>query len=286
MGCLLSKQSSILEPTVKSSSYKAIDAHLCRQEPPRIVTNETSLNPIISDSESNDSLEKSRHEFSHELFQEISSILKTIYLFQSVSDDNLKVIAQKARFSHFDEGEMIVAQQTVANSNDPLYLVWHGSVEIRISGAKTEHIYLKKGDIFGEISALFGSKRSADAFAMSATDCLLIPRSVLKSLPVARSLRFLRKVPILQGLSDNQIVSAYPKLSEQSFKNDEKIVQYGDVGDTVFIIRSGWVRIVVPNSDATGGEEVARLRRGRLLVNLHCLQKTEHEQRMVLLPGT
>lgn len=273
MGCLLSKQISVVPEIVKNDERKAIITRSFRQEIPRFITNETSLDPIISDSESNDSLDKSRHELSLEVLQEIIGILKTIYLFQSVTDSSLRVIAQKATFSHFDKGRMIVAQQSIANPNDPLYLVWHGSVEIRISGAKTEHIDLKKGDIFGEISALFGSKRSADVFATSDTVCLLIPKSVLKSLPVARSLRFLRKVPILQGLSDNQIVSAYPKLSEQSFKNDEKIVQYGDVGDTVFIIRSGWVRIVVPHSNDTGELEVARLRRGQVVGQLTLLTK-------------
>lgn len=264
MGCLFSRQDPQIRETVQNTKTKSdfiIPSTLRRG----FVTNETSVDPIISESESSESSEESKNDLQLELKQEIIRTLKTIYLFKSVVDEELELIAHKTKFLTFDEGAMIVAQQTIAKPNDPFYLIWEGSVEIRIRGAKTEFIHLQKGNIFGEISALYGSKRSADAFAITDTLCLIIPGKILKSLPVARSLKFLRKVPILQGLSDNQIVSAYPKLFEQSFKNNDKIVEFGDVGDTVFIIRSGWVRIVIPNLNGTGGEEVARLRRGQVV---------------------
>lgn len=264
MGCQHSKTVELEKPnsTVAAAIKKR---KIASTKSNTLVRNEPSLQPIIPDSDSSDDSEKFQNNVSQDQIGEIVATLKNVYLFKSINDEDLNRIASKTAFVSFDTGTVIVTQQAVDGTNDPLYIVWHGKAVVYISGSETEIIHLKKGDMFGEISALFGSKRSADVCAVNDTVCISIPRSVLRSLPVARSLMFLRKVPILQGLSDNQIIAAYAKLSEQSFKDGEMMVEFGDTGSTVFIIRSGWVRVVRPAVDGNKEEEVAMLRRGQVV---------------------
>ncbi len=227
--------------------------------------NEPSLQPIIPESDSSDISDKVHGNVSQDQLSEIIKVMKDVYLFKLVSDEDLESLASKTSLTSFDEGTVIFTQQATAETNEPLYIIWKGDVDVRISGSDTQVIRLHEGDIFGEVSALFGSTRSADVCARSDIVCLTVPRTVLRKLPVARSLMFLRRVPILQGLSDNQLITVYGKLSEQSFRDGETMVKFGETGNTVFIIRSGWVRIVKPGLPGNADEELAILRRGQVV---------------------
>ena len=266
MGCRHSR--FLHKPIQESSKPKQKTAIRKRKDTANVIntyfTNEPSLQPIVPESDSSDDSNKLQGNISQDHLWEVVETMKAVYLFKLVSDDDLKSIALKTSLTCFENGTIIFTQEAIAEANEPLYLVWNGKVDIRISGSDTQVIHLYEGDIFGEISALFGSKRSADVCAVTDVVCLTVPRTVLRNLPVARSLMFLRKVPILQGLSDNQLVTVYAKLYEQSFKDGDTIVKFGDTGNTVFIIRSGTVRIVRPGSHGNE-EDIATLKRGQVV---------------------
>ena len=268
MGCQHSKN---LADQVRDNKPNSKTVVVKKKKKDTVVTpniysmNEPSLQPIIPDSDSSDNSDKAQSHLPQDQLCEITEVMKRIYLFKMLADKTLNAIASRSSMVSFEGGTVIYAQEAPAGPDDPLCIVWTGDVDIRISGAKTHVIHLHRGDIFGEVSALFGSTRSADVCAVNDVVCLTIPRSSLRNLPAARSLMFLRKVPILQGLSDIQLITAYSKLSEQTFKDGETMVQFGDTGNTVFIIRSGWVRIIRPGISGNNQEEVAMLRRGQVV---------------------
>ena len=265
MGC---QRSKFLHSPVQESKPKQIASVRKRnniQPYNAYLMNEPSLQPIIPDSDSSDDSDRVQGNVPQDQIWEIIDVLKTVYLFKLVPDDVLETIASKTTLTYFEKDTIIFSQQALSEPNDPLYIVWKGQVDIQISGSDTQVIHLHRGDIFGEVSALFGSQRSADVCAVGDIVCLTIPRRILRNLPVARSLIFLRRVPILQGLSDNQLIAVYAKLSEHTFKDGDTIVKFGETGNTVFIIRSGWVRIVRPTLHGNNEEEVAMLRRGQVV---------------------
>jgi small-conductance mechanosensitive channel/CRP-like cAMP-binding protein len=68
----------------------------------------------------------------------------------------------------------------------------------------------------------------------------------------------LRSLPLFVGLSDGQIGTISRTSSLQRFTSDEELVRQGDTGDSMYVIKSGGVRVMV---SAGGGEGklVARL---------------------------
>ncbi len=63
----------------------------------------------------------------------------------------------------------------------------------------------------------------------------------------------LRGVPILERFPDELLLKLASKFTEQSVNKDKYLFHKGDVGDALYLIQSGWVKIVVDESE---GEEV------------------------------
>jgi hypothetical protein len=58
----------------------------------------------------------------------------------------------------------------------------------------------------------------------------------------ARALRCLRKLPLLKGLSDNDLIRAASRMPQRVYQDGQPLVQYGERGDELFLIRYGKVQ--------------------------------------------
>ena len=77
-------------------------------------------------------------------------------------------------FRNSEDVEAFAAGQTIFHAGDPgavMYVLLKGEVEISLNNKTVET--LSPGEIFGELSLVDQSPRSADAIAK--TDCLLVP---------------------------------------------------------------------------------------------------------------
>jgi hypothetical protein len=68
------------------------------------------------------------------------------------------------------------------------------------------------------------------------------PPALRVALQGARALRFLRKLPLLKGLSDNDLIRAASRMPQRTYRDGEALVKYGERGDELFLIRYGKVR--------------------------------------------
>lgn len=116
--------------------------------------------------------------------EEVISMLKSCLLFQEADPPALAFAAQFVEAVYFRQGEPIILEN---ESNDHVYFVHHGSVEI--VNYVSEHkrvqrlVLLKPGSHFAEFSVLTGEARSGSAYAYE--DCELLKmdgRSFLKML--------------------------------------------------------------------------------------------------------
>lgn len=57
----------------------------------------------------------------------------------------------------------------------------------------------------------------------------------------ARALRFVRKVPLLKGLSDNDLLRVAGRMPERVYDNEAALITYGERGDEMYLIRYGKV---------------------------------------------
>ena len=110
------------------------------------------------------------------------NLLKDIYLFKAMSDQELEQINEIAELETYNPGDDIFSQADTATS---LYVISYGSVRIHIKSSDGDNIEvasLGTGSHFGEMALLDDEKRSATATAVEKTDIVTISYSKLSTL--------------------------------------------------------------------------------------------------------
>jgi small-conductance mechanosensitive channel/CRP-like cAMP-binding protein len=118
--------------------------------------------------------------------------LKTVQLFRSLTDDELRTLAAGLSHVMYTTGEVITRQGATGNW---LYVMTHGSAEIRanIDGAdpaarpdKVVVAQVTAPDFFGEMSLMTGEPRSADVVAVGDVDCFRLGKETFETVLLAR----------------------------------------------------------------------------------------------------
>jgi CRP-like cAMP-binding protein len=184
----------------------------------------------------------------------------------------------------FAAGETVVQQGALPSAGDCMYYLESGEAEVVITGAidaaageaarrvegHAVRIPQQPGWVFGDIALLFHSPRTASVVARSdittwALDRATFLKFVMRSAPNARALRFVRRVPLLKGLSDNDLLRVAKRMPRRTYRDGEALIQYGERGDEMYLVRYGKVRVLVPTDGGKGRLEVAVLGRGQFV---------------------
>ncbi len=107
--------------------------------------------------------------------------LKHLPLFASLSDAELTALSKDFTARHFQQGEMIFLQ---GDPGQALYLIEAGRVRIYVqddNGQETSVIFYSAGDIFGELAAIDGLPRSANAVVADETVVHVLSRERLRA---------------------------------------------------------------------------------------------------------
>jgi CRP-like cAMP-binding protein len=116
----------------------------------------------------------------------VISLLSHTSLFGGLEPDDLAACAKAFTEKHLEKG------QTLFLRGDPgthLYLVETGRIRLAISTANGRRLsfqHATEGDLFGEIAALDGRTRTADATAITDAKVLCLERSAFRDLCAAR----------------------------------------------------------------------------------------------------
>ena len=201
----------------------------------------------------------------HDVVEALTSTL----LFEGMEVGVLEQAAARMRHTAFRQGEAIIEQGQEVNDDDCLFLLWRGNVNVMISGQDTVEFTKAPIWVFGDVALLFKSARSATVIAASSTvDTWAMSRPLLKSIvrhsPGARKLKFLRNMPLLKGLADNELIDVAHKITEDHFTDGHRLIKQGEQGDRLYFIRYGRVKVMRPGP---GGEDkqVALLQRGQVV---------------------
>jgi uncharacterized membrane protein len=115
------------------------------------------------------------------LLVDATPLLRSIPLFEGLSEEDLQALSGALELRTFKAGQMIFAQ---GDSGSALYIVESGDINIHLPGDASHRISLKdlaRGEYFGEL-ALFDEKpRSASALATTDTALLELQRSTLEN---------------------------------------------------------------------------------------------------------
>ncbi|HZS09746.1 MAG TPA: mechanosensitive ion channel family protein [Blastocatellia bacterium] len=122
-----------------------------------------------------------RKEFKQE--QELDRRMKAlakVELFQALTDEEKKWLAERLRVAPFTKGEAMTRQGAEAHW---LYIITKGSAEVQVTvngGQSRSVATLGAGDFFGEMSLMTGEKRSATVVALEDTECYRLDKEVFQ----------------------------------------------------------------------------------------------------------
>lgn len=184
--------------------------------------------------------------------QQLSNIIRTSHdgklhmLFGSVSNETFEKIVDAMFAKKLKQGEDVIQMGAVG---DYFYIVKEGLFDI----------FVKKGDeplkkvfqaeigfAFGELALLYNAPRSATITAACDAEVWCLDRAAFRNLVVRsaeaqfkRYCDFLRGVDVFGALSDGELFSLAEVLEEETFQDDEAIVEQGEHDDKMFILQSG-----------------------------------------------
>lgn len=150
----------------------------------------------------------------------------------------------------------------------PLYIPIDAPTDIPY---ETRQASLKDGDLFGEMSSLYGTPRSATIVATRDIYALEMLRNILDE--VKRDPVFQKRVddlyrdrvlknhltalPLFRDLTEEQLARVRDKAELLRFKDGEIICDEHDRSDSLFIIRRGMVKILKNSTSLLGPADVA-----------------------------
>ncbi|MGZ5435569.1 MAG: Crp/Fnr family transcriptional regulator, partial [Pyrinomonadaceae bacterium] len=112
--------------------------------------------------------------------------LKSVELFQSLTDEERQALAERLRTAPFVRGEAMTRQGAEAHW---LYLIKKGDAEVRVSvdGNLSEQVAtLHAGDFFGEMGMMTGEPRSATVIALSDVECYRVDKDAFHDIMHSR----------------------------------------------------------------------------------------------------
>ena len=117
----------------------------------------------------------------------IAAYLARTTLFELLDDAQRQSIAREMREAHFAAGELLFGR---GDPGREIYLVLEGRVRLSIlsvEGREVSFVQAGPGALFGEIAALDGGPRTADATAVNPVRAVLLSHAALKRLITAHS---------------------------------------------------------------------------------------------------
>ena len=142
-------------------------------------------------------------------------------------------------------GETIIKQ---GDLGDLFYCLESGSADASVKGAGVVKTY-SRGECFGELALIYNSPRAASVVAKAVCKLWVLDlrtfRAILATTSTAKTVQrceFLRKCPLLDSLSNDQIGKISGALETTEHEDGDIIVRQGDAGDSFYIIESGNVK--------------------------------------------
>jgi len=196
--------------------------------------------------------------------QELNDNGTFVKLFPQFSEEDCEYLIDNSKILTIPSGTAVCRE---GEYGDTSFAIMKGVVEISINADGHENLtlaLLEEGNIFGEMAALSGQPRNATVTAKDELTVLEIPSNTLKGLMKKspgfndsienlyseRAVQtYLRKVPFFTKLSPTTLEQLENKVKLITYKQGDIIFGEGEVGDSLYIIRSGFVKVSKKQDD-------------------------------------
>jgi cGMP-dependent protein kinase len=262
MGCYSGKSKTVLQTTKPLENRSSlivtpsIDGNVKQVERR---TNKSS-NPIADSRIKFESSEAKTAEFqprekTQKDYEQITKSISTHFLFNSLSDESIRAVVDEFKLYSFGPKENIFSQGCPGQN---FYIIASGRVEVIVNG-KAKKVMVK-GEQFGELALLHDSVRTATVCTVEKTYLWILGgdtfRSIITSLNTKKheeNKHFVNSIPVFSSFSKEQKDSLLSLIITHDFNDGQTIVQEGDPGNLLYIIKKGSV------SCSKSGSEIRKL---------------------------
>jgi len=178
----------------------------------------------------------------------LSNLKDALPLFKDLSDSQFRELVIESKLYTLTSGQTVFERN---DYTDTFFSIVSGSVFIDLADGR--RITIKAGQFFGEMGLVSGRRRVATVKVSSDALLLETPRrqmlKLMKSVPSVKST--LDELFVLRALQstvfpkvDGEFLKALAqRVKLKSFKKNEFLFREGDVGDALYVIRKGSVKI-------------------------------------------
>lgn len=173
----------------------------------------------------------------------IYSSLQKHFIFNSLTDQQKKQIVERMNFCEIESNQLIFEQNSKGSS---FFILASGRVEVLVNGNRVN--ILKSGESFGEMALLHDTPRTATINTLVKSYLWSLDRATFRASLEEMNAQnfkenkaFIDSINVFEILSEEQRESLVSVLSLQKFSNGSKIVNEGDPGDLLYIIKEGGV---------------------------------------------
>ncbi|OMJ76111.1 hypothetical protein SteCoe_24587 [Stentor coeruleus] len=176
-------------------------------------------------------------------YEQISKSLSAHFLFNSLSDENIKAVVDEIKLYILGPKEVVFTQGSPGMN---FYIVALGRCEVIVNG-KTKKL-LSKGEQFGELALLHDSPRTATVVTVEKTMLWVLSREAFRNAIQSinnkkheENKQFIANIPIFHSFSPAQKDILLSMIVTHDFNDGQKIVSEGDPGDLLYFIKKGTV---------------------------------------------
>ncbi len=191
-----------------------------------------------------------------------AALLRQMPIFGDMSDEETELLASRMTLKHVAPGEKLIRQGDKGNE---MYVIRSGTVEVSVqeeSGDVRVLGQLGRGRYVGEAALLNDARRNATCRALIPTEVLVLSRVDFAVLVkdrfqlgerIIHSIRvtgLLRSIPVFSELDGKMLQQIAASLQTTSYEAGSYLMRQGEIGDSLNIIASGRVEVIVTRDGA------------------------------------
>lgn len=187
----------------------------------------------------------------HAAVHMISSVMKDNVVFMNLDAENKAQIIAEMWKSTIPAGVSAVRQ---GDLGDCLYVIASGEFDVFVNDRKVA--VRGKGTMFGELALMYNSPRAATVRANQDSVVWMIDRFTFRRIVTGLSVqkfdvyvKFLKNVQLLVPLADYERKKIAEALEEVSFAAGHTVFKQNEVGDAMYIVYQGEVKILKDDSE-------------------------------------
>ncbi|XP_013794506.1 cAMP-dependent protein kinase type II regulatory subunit-like isoform X1 [Limulus polyphemus] len=250
------------------------DDDILDEEPPRPPNRFTRRKSVFAEhydpeEDEDDDNDKVVYPKSDEQRQQLAESVRNILLFRSLDQEQVQEVLDAMFERKVQTGEVVIHQ---GDDGDNFYVIQSGIYNIHVNTDQEHEKFVGKYDntgSFGELALMYNQPRAATIKAATDGSLWAMNRQVFRKIVLKGAFKkrreyetLLEGVPLLQFLNPYERMNLCDALMPKSYKDDETIIKQGEVGDGMYFVESGTVRIVMVNESGEE-KEVSKLNKGQ-----------------------